>query len=61
VHRLPPQGDHGQSVGGKEVAMEITMDRRWSYSQVSVEDIKPLYIYIYIYVYIYIKIHTYYI
>jgi len=34
VHRLPPQGNHGQGVREKERAMEITMDKRWSYSQV---------------------------
>mmetsp|Transcript_31351 Transcript_31351/g.95869 ORF Transcript_31351/g.95869 Transcript_31351/m.95869 type:complete len:1166 (-) Transcript_31351:845-4342(-) len=35
VHRLPPQHNHGQGVREKERAMEITMDKRWSYDQVT--------------------------
>mmetsp|Transcript_2670 Transcript_2670/g.8917 ORF Transcript_2670/g.8917 Transcript_2670/m.8917 type:complete len:1166 (-) Transcript_2670:95-3592(-) len=35
VHRLPPQHSHGQGVREKERAMEITMDKRWTYDQVT--------------------------
>lgn len=35
VHRLPPQQMHGQGVREKDRAIELTMDKRWSYDQVT--------------------------
>ena len=34
VHKLPPQQHHGQGVREKERALQIAMDKRWSYDQV---------------------------
>lgn len=42
VHRLPPQHNHGQGVREKERAMEITMDKRWSYDQVTARIAKAI-------------------
>jgi len=35
VHKLPPQHHHGQGVREKERAMQITLDKRMSYDQVT--------------------------
>ena len=35
VHKLPPQQHHGQGVREKERAMQITLDKRMSYDQVT--------------------------
>jgi ubiquitin carboxyl-terminal hydrolase 7 len=35
VHRLPPQQQHAQGVREKERALQLTMDKRWSYDQVT--------------------------
>jgi ubiquitin carboxyl-terminal hydrolase 7 len=42
VHRLPPPHNHGQGVREKERAMEITMDKRWSYDQVTARIAKAI-------------------
>ena len=35
VHKLPPQHSHGQGVREKERAMQVAMDKRWTYEQVT--------------------------
>jgi len=35
VHKLPPQHQHAQGVREKERALQLTMDKRWSYDQVT--------------------------
>jgi len=35
VHKLPPQQHHGQGVRQKERAIQIAMDKRWTYDQVT--------------------------
>ena len=35
VHKLPPQQHHGQGVREKERAIQIAMDKRWTYDQVT--------------------------
>jgi ubiquitin carboxyl-terminal hydrolase 7 len=35
VHKLPPPQSHGQGVREKERAMQVAMDKRWTYDQVT--------------------------
>jgi len=35
VHKLPPQHQHAQGVREKERALQLTMDKRWTYDQVT--------------------------